>query len=523
MNPTQVQLSKRSVAKVMGVHRGFDFQKPYLQQNDVEFGGTAFFVDPNIFGDQFPSKFANKRIALTNFHVVDELYKRQCYLCYPEKGKSKITAKVIYIVPQLDVAVLMVDPEGSHPLWFDSQDIQTFISCIPNLPIDDRPVKGNSQNVMAIGFPNLSSDYQLCEGCISGRGHAMIQISISLNGGNSGGPLMMNGSVIGICTASILDSEALGLAVPICQALRFFKHWASFETTILSVPSWGMKTRTTSPDYLEYFGLDRSTEGCSIHKMIPGGPADVSGLHENDIILLVESDDTIYKVDNFGLISVDWTDKRVRLDNQEFILSLNPRDIHVHVFDWKTQKNKRVTVKPHCINYQVRDVHHCWEDVPYAILGGIVFMDLSKNHLEIDEEDEEEDDVEVEVVETCQLTNFSNDSMYLKPAVIVTHIPAQTQVSCQQLLRTFDRVIKCNEEPVQTVKQFQGIIKSAVQKYNKKYDKRDRFIVLQTDRNKVYLNLETLHAREKVDSAEEHYPSNKCHLLKMKYKKRKRR
>ena len=284
-----------------------------------------------------------------------------------------------------------------------------------------------------------------------------------------------------------------------------------------------MKTRTTSPDYLEYFGLERSTEGCSIHKMIPGGPADLSNLHENDIILLVESDDTIYKVDNFGLISVDWTDKRVRLDNQEFILSLNPQDIHVHVFDWKSQKNKRVTVKLHCIKYQVRDVHHCWEDVPYAILGGIVFMDLSKNHLEIDEEDEEEDDVEVEVVEVCQLMNFSNNSMYLKPAVIVTHIPAQTQVSCQQLLRSFDRVIKCNDQPVETVGQFQGMIKSAVKKYNKKYDRRDRFIVLETDRNKVYLNLETLHARETVDSLEEHYPSNKCHLLKMKYKKRKRR
>ena len=290
----------------------------------------------------------------------------------------------------------------------------------------------------------------------------MIQISISLNGGNSGGPLMMNGSVIGICTASIMDSEALGLAVPICQTLRFFKHWSTFDTTILSVPSWGMRTRTTSPDYLEYFGVDRSTEGCSIHKIIPSGPADLARLHPNDIILLVESDDTIYKVDNFGLVPVDWTDKRVKLDNQEFILSLNPNDIHLHVFDWKTQKKKRVTIRLHCINYKIRDVHHCWETVPYAILGGIVFMNLSKNHLDIDEEEEEEDDAEEEVAETCQLTNFSNESMYLNSAVIVTHIPAQTRVSSQQLLRTFDRIVKCNDKEVQTVEQFEKMIKDAV-------------------------------------------------------------
>ena len=43
---------------------------------------------------------------------------------------------------------------------------------------------------------------------ISGRGLGMIQINISLNGGNSGGPLMHNHKVIGICTASEADTEA---------------------------------------------------------------------------------------------------------------------------------------------------------------------------------------------------------------------------------------------------------------------------------------------------------------------------
>ena len=113
MNTDQVQLSKRSVAKVMGVHRGFDHQKPYLQQNDVEFGGTAFFVDPEIFGDRFPRKYLNKRFALTNFHVVDELYKRECYLCYPEKGKSKITAKVIFVYLNLTWLCLWWTHKGS--------------------------------------------------------------------------------------------------------------------------------------------------------------------------------------------------------------------------------------------------------------------------------------------------------------------------------------------------------------------------------------------------------------------------
>ena len=52
----------------------------------------------------------------------------------------------------------------------------------------------------------------------------MIQLNISFNGGNSGGPLFFKNKVIGICTASISDSEALGLAMPINQIIRFSNY-----------------------------------------------------------------------------------------------------------------------------------------------------------------------------------------------------------------------------------------------------------------------------------------------------------
>ena len=138
MNPKQVQRSKKSVAKVIGVHRSFNFKEPYNQHEDVQFGGTAFFVEPKkTFGTNFPIEIGDKRFAITNFHVVDELCENKCYLCYPEKGHSQISATVVYTVPSLDVAILMVDPHGEHPLWFDSGDIRDFIQSIPNLSIDE--------------------------------------------------------------------------------------------------------------------------------------------------------------------------------------------------------------------------------------------------------------------------------------------------------------------------------------------------------------------------------------------------
>ena len=38
----------------------------------------------------------------------------------------------------------------------------------------------------------------------------------------------------------------------------------------------------------------------------------------------IRSKGKFYNVDNYGLISVDWCDKRVPIYNQEFILSLDP-------------------------------------------------------------------------------------------------------------------------------------------------------------------------------------------------------
>jgi S1-C subfamily serine protease len=514
MNIRQVQLSKKSVAKVMGVHRSFNFREPYQDSEDVEFGGTAFFINPSIFGSKFPLRTGKRRFALTNFHVVDELVQRKCFLCYPEKGKSQITAEIVFIVPSLDVAILMVDPDGEHSLWFDDEDIGTFIKSIPNLDIDDRPIKGNSQNVVAIGFPNLSTDYQLCEGCISGRGHSMIQLSISLNGGNSGGPLLMNGKVIGICTASISESEALGLAVPIHQTLRFFQQWTSFDNIILRTPSWPFKTKTTTPDYLKYHNIHSSVQGCTVQKYIG-----IDALDKDDIIMAIYSGKKRYAVDNFGLVSVPWTDKRVSICNQEFILSLDIRDIRLHVFKWATKKTIRDTsTKPIVMPLKVRETHHCWEPVPYCILGGIVFMDLTTNHYDFEEDDEEEPN------QVSSLIHFGYSTMHLESTVIITFIPPQTTLSSQHVLREFDRIIKCNDTPVKNVRHLEKLIRQAVKSYNHKdrnTTNNAQFIVLETNNTKVYLNMETLRAKEMEDVKEERYSRKKCHLINLNINKRK--
>lgn len=248
MRPQDVQKAKKSVMKVMGVHTCMNWTQPYIDVEEYQAGGTAFFINPLDFGD-VPFYDNRKRYLLTNFHVVDSVESKRVQLCYPSKGFNQLTATIIHVVPSLDVAILCVDPSDDHNSWRDGGSIHEFLDDIPNLKLNFNHVKGNSQDVIAIGFPSLSKDVQLCGGRVSGRGLGMIQLNISLNGGNSGGPLMHKNKVIGICTASEAETEAIGLAVPICQIIRFFKYWGDFSQELMRMPSWGLNPTILTEDY----------------------------------------------------------------------------------------------------------------------------------------------------------------------------------------------------------------------------------------------------------------------------------
>lgn len=523
MNAKQVQYAKHSVCKVMGVHKAFNYKEPYLLEEESQFGGTAFFIDPKLFGSNFSIEIGDSRFALTNFHVVDTLDNKTCQLTYPSKGNSCITATVIFVVPSMDVAILQIDPHGDHPLWFDSGDIRDFIQSIPNLKVNTDMIKGNSQKVVAIGFPNLSSDYQLAEGCISGRGLGMIQCTISLNGGNSGGPLMCKNKVIGICTASICESESLGLAVPISQICRFLQLWTSYNSTILCTPSWGVLTKTTTPDYMEYHAVDTAIQGCSVQKMVQDvGTLYKASIREGDILLGINSNNKRYNIDNYGLVQVPWTDKRVPIDNQEFIISLHPDDIRMDIFKWSTKRMKRnIKVRPSPIDFKIRHMYHAWEPVDYAMLGGCVFMNLSMNQLEVEDE---EDEAYCPPSQVASIQAFIHKSMHMEHSVVVTHIPAQSHVSSQKLIQPFDRIIKCNGKKVKDVRHFEELIRTSVHACNVDNNTtKTSFIVLETQRDTIYLNLHKLLLKEIQDCMRMAYPKEKCQLLQLSTKKKRKR
>jgi serine protease Do len=132
----------------------------------------------------------------------------------------------------------------------------------------------------------------------------MIQTDASINGGNSGGPLVNSlGQVIGmntlIYTAGTKGSIGLGFAIPINKVKRIIdelkrngKIDRNFEI--------GMRIQGIDENIARYYNLDR-TRGVIITNVYPGTPADKAGLKVGDIILKISkyqinNEDTVFGV-----------------------------------------------------------------------------------------------------------------------------------------------------------------------------------------------------------------------------------
>jgi S1-C subfamily serine protease len=134
--------------------------------------------------------------VVTNYHVV-EGHEEILLLC---KDGQKIPASIVSCDAANDLALLKATEPHKMP---------------PALPLATRPAR-IGEKVFTIGYPHptlMGAEPKLTDGIINsltgvGNDPRTYQISIPVQAGNSGGPLLnMNGEVVGIVTAKLSASE----------------------------------------------------------------------------------------------------------------------------------------------------------------------------------------------------------------------------------------------------------------------------------------------------------------------------
>ena len=186
--------------------------------------GTGFFVSGN-------------GLVITNHHVIDGAEE---IIVFSEGGKS-FPAKVVQSSPSTDLALLKVDHESQNYLSFAPQN---------SSHIGDK--------VFTLGFPMsdiLGENVKYSEGVINslsgvGGDSTFLQISVPIQPGNSGGPLInLDGDVVGIITSSAAVEyffKASGGALP--QNV----NWAvKGEYASLMIKPTGKQSGTSSNEVIE--------------------------------------------------------------------------------------------------------------------------------------------------------------------------------------------------------------------------------------------------------------------------------
>lgn len=209
---------------------------------------------------------------VTNDHVVRDAESIQVKL-----SNDKIyDAKVVGGDQKSDIAVIKISAVD-----------------LPVAVLGDSDKLDVGQWAIAIGNP-FGLDRTMTVGVISATGRSnmgietyenFIQTDASINPGNSGGPLLnVYGEVIGINTAIVAAGQGIGFAIPINMAKPIFSQL--IQKGNVSRGYLGVTIQPVTEELAQSFGL-KHTRGALVNDIIKGSPADKAGIHQGDIITIL--------------------------------------------------------------------------------------------------------------------------------------------------------------------------------------------------------------------------------------------
>ena len=224
---------------------------------------------------------------LTNAHVVQGARRVQVLLARSLRDIAEgtsilkprgemVEAQIVGIDHETDLAVLSIPEEE-----------------LPFLELGDSDDLRQGQLVLAFGSP-FGLENSVTLGVVSSVARQLqpedpvvyVQTDAPINPGNSGGPLVdANGKVMGINTFIVAQSggnEGVGFAVPSNIAKNVFTQIRS--TGRVARGEIGAYAQTITGTLAEGLGLSREW-GVVLGDVLPGGPADLTGLKVVDVIL----------------------------------------------------------------------------------------------------------------------------------------------------------------------------------------------------------------------------------------------
>ncbi|NMW85222.1 PDZ domain-containing protein [Peptoniphilus sp. AGMB00490] len=276
-------VAKKSMSSVVGITTK-GVQQSFFGQVEVQGVGSGVIVDP-------------KGYILTNAHVVKLNNKVVEDVTVRLNNEKDIQGKTIWADENVDLAIVKVNTN-------EKLNVAT-LGDSDKLSIGDAAIAiGNpiSLQFSQTVTQGIISGLDRYVGAVSGGGYmtGLIQTDASINGGNSGGPLLNSeGEVIGINTVKVQSAEGLGFSIPINFIKPIVKQ--VIETGSYKEMSMGMLTMNLNVAAQVFNGKTDVEKGIFVYKVYEGSPASKAGLEAGDIITKIGKDEVS---DNNALKSI---------------------------------------------------------------------------------------------------------------------------------------------------------------------------------------------------------------------------
>jgi len=334
---------KNAIVKIFTVANEPDFREPW-SSHVSEFTGSGCII-------------AGQRI-LTNAHVVTN----GTYVEVLKHGTTKrYEAEVLSIDHEADLALITLKDKS----FFDDTKSLDF----GNLPELQKEVN-------VYGFPMGGDTLSITKGVVSrieqqyyvnsGKSLLAIQIDAAINYGNSGGPALSDGKMVGLVMQGNSYGENMGYIIPLTVINHFLEDMKDKEYN--GYPFLGVMSQDLeSPVMKEMYGLKDKRYGVLVNKTIPNSPAS-KVFKTGDILIAIEG----HKI--FSNHKIEFREKE--FVNFEYVLNQHQMGDSIEFTILRDTKEQTVSVKLDKKKNELFLVkQHKPETHPsYFIYGGLVFV-----------------------------------------------------------------------------------------------------------------------------------------------------
>ena len=342
---------KKALVKVYTSHQLFDYLSPWQYGQSANSTATGFIID-------------GERI-ITNAHAV----LNSKFLQVRKEGDSKkYKAVVKFTSEEYDLALVEIEDKS-----FFNGTVPLKLGTLPEI----------QEKLTVYGYPLGGDKLSTTQGIVSRMEHNTYtltnrkfligQTDAAINSGNSGGPVVSKGKVVGVAFAGLNSADNIGYFIPVNILNNFLEDIkdGKYDGSPLLGVEW---LELESPSHRRMLGIEDKTGGILIKKVFKNSPFE-GVLQKNDVLMKLDN----YPVESDGTIEFRKNEKTdFSYVNQQKKYGDN---LSYEIIRDKKTKTGQVKLDKKDIEYTVVTEVTIETPPSYMVYGGLLFEPLTSNYL----------------------------------------------------------------------------------------------------------------------------------------------